>query len=166
MLLHNLKWRHTIQFGGVVLCDWHESLFSKESLFCSIKTSMGLQYKSGILDIVRLLVTRLGCLSWRYARILSTMTKTVKKQTCDLKARRLKRAVSRLSIVHFQVNNANYASLFAVELEELLVNNKTTASCQANITPKHYVKPYQRLQTTTKNKLWKTVMLTSFQKSQ
>lgn len=52
----------------------------------------------------------------------------------------LKRDVSRLSIVHFQVNYADYASLFAVELEKLLVNNKTTASCQANMSPKHCIK--------------------------
>ena len=78
----------------------------------------------------------------------------------------LKRAVSRLSIVHFQVNYADYASLFALELEKLLLNNKTTALCQANMSPKHCIKPYQRLQTTTKNKLWKTLMLTSFQKLQ
>lgn len=29
VFLYNLKWRHTLQFGGVVLCDRHESLFSK-----------------------------------------------------------------------------------------------------------------------------------------
>lgn len=118
-----------------------------------------------MLDIVRLLVTHLWCWSWRYAKVSSTMTKTVRKQT-TWKARMLKRAVSRLSTVHFQVNYADYASLFAVELEKLLLNNKTTALCQANMSTKHCIKPYQRLQTTTKNKLWKTLMLTSFQKLQ
>ena len=42
-------------------------------------------------------------------------------------------------LVHF-VDNVTHTSLFAVELEKLLVNNKIRASCQANMTPKHYSK--------------------------
>ena len=33
---------------------------------------------------------------------------------------------------HLDVNNANYASLFALELEKLLMNDKIAASCQTN----------------------------------
>ena len=61
----------------------------------------------------------------------------------------LKRALPRLSIVHFQVNYADYASLFAVELEKLLLNNKTTASCQANMFPStvsNHIKGYKQQQ--------------------
>ena len=61
-------------------------------------------------------------------------------------------AVSRLlSLFHFD-NNANYATLLATELEKLLVNDRTTASCQTNVSqafrslwswvPEHYIKPY------------------------
>ena len=37
-------------------------------------------------------------------------------------------------------SNVNYASLFAVELEKLLANNKIRASCQTNMSTKHYSK--------------------------
>ena len=36
------------------------------------------------------------------------------------------------------------------------MNEKTTASCHANVFPKYYIKPYETLKTT-KKKLWKTV---------
>ena len=35
------------------------------------------------------------------------------------------------SLVHF-VNDANYTSLFAMELEKLLANSKITALCQTH----------------------------------
>ena len=34
------------------------------------------------------------------------------------------------------VNNTNCASLFAIELEKLLVNDKITALCQTNVSHK------------------------------
>ena len=37
-------------------------------------------------------------------------------------------------LIYF-VNNANCAFLFAMELEKLLVNDKTTVSCQTNCHP-------------------------------
>lgn len=37
-------------------------------------------------------------------------------------------------------SNTKYASLFAEELEKLLANNKIRASCQTNMSPKHYSK--------------------------
>ena len=46
-------------------------------------------------------------------------------------------------LVHF-VDNVTHTSLFAVELEKLLVNNKIRASCQANMTPKHFSKRYKQ----------------------
>ena len=61
-------------------------------------------------------------------------------------------AVSRLlSLFHFD-HNVNYETLLATELERLLVNDKTIASCQTNVSevfrslwswaPEHYIKPY------------------------
>ena len=40
----------------------------------------------------------------------------------------------------------NYVPLYAMELKKLLcrlVNNNITASCQINMSPKHYIKPYK-----------------------
>ena len=56
-------------------------------------------------------------------------------------------------------SNANYASLFAVELERLLANNNIRASCQTNITLRHYSKRCKQQKWTLK-----IVRLTSFQK--
>ena len=66
--------------------------------------------------------------------------------------------------VHF-VYYASYASLFAMKLEKIRMNDKTTAWCQTNTSPKHYIKRSQKV-TNTKYDLWKTVRLTSFQKPQ
>ena len=63
--------------------------------------------------------------------------------------------------VHF-VYCASYASLLAMKLEKLPVNDKTTAWCQTNTSPKHYIKRCKQV-TNTKNELWKTVRLTTFQ---
>ena len=49
-------------------------------------------------------------------------------------------------LIHF-VNNAKYASMLAIELEKLPVNDKTTASSQTNMSPTHYIIRYQTLQT-------------------
>ena len=46
-------------------------------------------------------------------------------------------------LVHF-VNKANYASSFAMELEELLVNGNIIASCQANISSKQKIRRYKQ----------------------
>ena len=35
-----------------------------------------------------------------------------------------------------------YASLFSMEFKKLLVNDKITASCQTNMSPKHYFNLY------------------------
>ena len=51
-------------------------------------------------------------------------------------------------------------SFLATELEKSLVNDKITASCQTNMSPKVL---YQNV-TKTKRELWKTDKLTSFQK--
>ena len=66
--------------------------------------------------------------------------------------------------VHF-VYYASYASLFAMKLEKLRVNDKTTAWCQTNTSPKHYIKRCKQV-TNTRNILWKTFRQTSFQKPQ
>ena len=66
--------------------------------------------------------------------------------------------------VHF-VYYARYASLFAMKLEKIRVNDKTTAWCQTNTSPKHYIKRCKQV-TNTRNILWKTVRLKSFQKPQ
>ena len=61
-------------------------------------------------------------------------------------------AVSRLlSLFQFD-DNGHYATLLATELEKLLVNDKTTTSCQTNVSQafrslwswarEHYIKPY------------------------
>ena len=42
-------------------------------------------------------------------------------------------------LVHF-VNNSGHTSLLAMELKKLLVNDKITASCQTNMSLKHYIK--------------------------
>ena len=63
--------------------------------------------------------------------------------------------------VHF-LYYTSYASLFAMKLEKLRVNNKTTAWCQTNKSPKHYIKRCKQV-ADTRNKFWKTVRLTSFQ---
>ena len=59
------------------------------------------------------------------------------------------------SVILTVFNNANYTFLFAMELKELLVNVKSTASCQTSI--KSNI-------TKNKNEVWKTVRLTSFKK--
>ena len=41
-------------------------------------------------------------------------------------------------------NYTNYVSLFALELDKLLVNDKIIASCQTNISPKHCIKGYRQ----------------------
>ena len=46
-----------------------------------------------------------------------------------------------------RVNSPNYASLFAMELEKSLVNDKITALCQTNMSPVSY----ETLQTTKMN---------------
>ena len=55
--------------------------------------------------------------------------------------------------------------MFAVELEKLLVNDRTTTLSQTNKSPKQHVKPYQTLQTTKVN-FKKLLCLTSFQQPQ
>ena len=65
-------------------------------------------------------------------------------------------------LVHF-VYNTICPSLIAMELEKLLLNNKNPPLCKTKMSPKHYFKPY--ICTNNKNKLWKTVRLTSFQKT-
>ena len=42
-------------------------------------------------------------------------------------------------MVHF-VKKANYVSLFAMDLEKLLVNDKIKALRQTNMSPKDYIK--------------------------
>ena len=54
--------------------------------------------------------------------------------------------------------DAKHASLFAMKLEKLLVNDKITASCQTNMFPKHCIRRWRQL--------WETVRLASFQKPQ
>ena len=39
---------------------------------------------------------------------------------------------------------ASYSSLFALEREKLLVNDKITALCQTNMPTKHYIKHYKQ----------------------
>ena len=64
-------------------------------------------------------------------------------------------------LVHF-VNNSGHTSLLAMELKKLLVNDKITASCQTNMSLKHYIKGCKQQKRTLK----KTVRLTSLQKPQ
>ena len=76
-----------------------------------------------------------------------------KFQSVTLKKLRslLKGAVSRLpNSFCFLCPNAIHASLFAMKLEKIPVNDKITASCQANMSPKHYFKRYTR-----KDIIWK-----------
>ena len=49
--------------------------------------------------------------------------------------------------------NANYASVFTMELEKLVGNGEITASCQANTSPKHWIKIYKQQKWTLKNLL-------------
>ena len=63
------------------------------------------------------------------------------------------------------VNNAHSASLIATERNKLLANGKITASCQACMSPRHYIKRYRHLKWTLYN-CFSTVGLTSFQKPQ
>ena len=65
-------------------------------------------------------------------------------------------------LVYF-VYNTICPSLIAMELEKLLLNNENPPSCKTKMSPKHYFKRY--ICTNNKNKLWKTVRLTSFQKT-
>ena len=48
-------------------------------------------------------------------------------------------------------NNSNYMSLFVIECEKLPVNDEIRASCQANLSPKHYIKRYKQQKWTLKN---------------
>ena len=61
-------------------------------------------------------------------------------------------------LCHF-VYDANYTSLLAKELEELLENDKTTVSCQRNCLPSIISNVKNN-----KNELSKTVRLTNFSK--
>ena len=47
--------------------------------------------------------------------------------------------------------NANYMSLFAMELEKLLVNDNIRGSSKANLFPKHYIKRNKLRKGTLKN---------------
>ena len=50
-------------------------------------------------------------------------------------------------LVHFvyNLNNVNYASSFAMELEKLInANENITELCQTNKPPKHYIKRYKQ----------------------
>ena len=57
---------------------------------------------------------------------------------------RLKDAVARQTIIII-------VSLFAMKLENVLVNDKITALCETNMPPKHYIKRYKRQNQTLKN---------------
>ena len=57
---------------------------------------------------------------------------------------RLKGAVSRQTIIIL-------VSLFAMKLENVLVNDKITALCETNMPPKHYIKRYKQQKRTLKN---------------
>ena len=46
-------------------------------------------------------------------------------------------------MVHF-VKKANYVSLFAMDLEKLLVNDKIKALRQTNMSPKDYIKYFKK----------------------
>ena len=41
--------------------------------------------------------------------------------------------------------NANHTSLFSTEIKELLENDKITASYQTNMSSKHYIKLYKKV---------------------
>ena len=59
--------------------------------------------------------------------------------------------MSNSCLIHF-ICNAKYASLFEMELEEFTYeSNKITASSQANMLSKHYIKPYWMFSTTKMN---------------
>ena len=54
-------------------------------------------------------------------------------------------------VFFYFANNANYASLFAMELEKLLVKDKITVLCPAKkMSPKHYIKLYKQQKWTLK----------------
>ena len=64
-------------------------------------------------------------------------------------------------LIYF-VNNTSYASLLAMKLEKLLVNDKITVFVNRGI---HLPRIISNV-TNNKNELWKSVRLTSLQKSQ
>ena len=49
--------------------------------------------------------------------------------------------VGQVKLFEDPLETDTYASLFAIECEKLLVNNKITASCQAK---RHYIKRYKQ----------------------
>ena len=50
-----------------------------------------------------------------------------------------------------RVSSPNYASLLVMELEKSLVNDKITALCQTNMSPKRHMKRYKQQKWTLKN---------------
>ena len=60
------------------------------------------------------------------------------------------------------VYNANYTSLFPMKLSKLPVNDKNTASCQTNTSPRYQWGIIQN-GSQSKNELWNAVSITSYQ---
>ena len=47
-------------------------------------------------------------------------------------------------LIYYISYSSNYASLFSMELEKQLINDKIPISCLTNMPPKHYFKRYKQ----------------------